>query len=123
MGFETRDLEDWVVILITDRLDAFNCEALTELAKTLLERGQFKMAFDLAQTEFISIPGIKFLASLADEVVQRGGDFALLGPSEKIKRQIHIFATTHSMRLYRSEREWRSAVERAQGPRPPRPEE
>ena len=84
--------QEWVYIPAPGRLDAFNFE----IAKSEIEEAATKskqIALDVSGAQFISIPMIKFIHSIARELVKRGGRMALVGPTEKLKRQIRIFAS------------------------------
>lgn len=116
MDFKIHDHKDWVVVSIGDRLDSFNISHLTQQVKELVGKGKSKLAFDLEQASFLSLPSIKFLAEVAEELRAKNGEFALIGPTEKIKRQIDIFATLNSMRLYRSKNDWLGSSQHSHRP-------
>lgn len=98
MSIEIHKKNDWIYIPAPGRMDAFNFE----IAKTEIEQaaGQARqLALDVSGAHFISIPMIKFIDSLAREMVRRGGRLALIGPTEKLKRQFRIFASLDPITL------------------------
>ena len=90
-------------------MDAFNYkEFKSEMDKVVKEKSHHNVAIHLSQTEFISMPSIKYFSGVAEEIVQNGGKFALVGIPEKIKRQIDIFASLKPMLIFRSEEDWQN---------------
>lgn len=111
MEFEVKDMSSegkagWTLLRVSDRVDAFNYDDLMGRINQLIQDGRTKLAVDLERVSFLSLPSIRYLAQTAQHLHQVGGDFALVGPSEKIKRQIDIFASLDSMSLYRTNHEW-----------------
>ena len=98
MSIEIHKKNDWIYIPAPGRMDAFNFE----ISKSEIEQaaGQARqLALDVSGAHFISIPMIKFIDSLAREMVRRGGRLALIGPTEKLKRQFRIFASLDPITL------------------------
>ena len=111
MALETIKKLDWVYIPAPGRLDAFNFDhAKSELEQIASEQKQ--IAIDVSGAHFVSIPMIKFIHSLATDLARKGGRLALVGPSEKLKRQIHIFASLDPLMLF-SQDSWEKLVNTA----------
>ena len=110
-AFEVRKLSTWSVISVVDRVDSFNFDDLKAQVEKLVGRGEHHLVLDLEQAQFLSLPSIKYFADVAGRLVKEGGQFALLSPSEKLKRQINIFASLDEMKLFRTRRD----LERAGG--------
>ncbi|OFZ12070.1 MAG: hypothetical protein A2Z20_07535 [Bdellovibrionales bacterium RBG_16_40_8] len=99
MAIEILQKGEWCYVPAPGRLDAFNFE----LTKSELERvakDVSQIAIDVSGAHFISIPMIRFIHSLAGDLVRKGGRLALVGSSEKLKRQIHIFASLDKLVLF-----------------------
>ena len=109
--FEVQKLTSWTVIAVVDRVDSFNFDLVKKQVEELLNQGERHLVFDLEQAQFLSLPSIKYLADVAKRLQTDGGQFALLSPSEKLKRQINIFASLDEMKLFRTRRD----LERAGG--------
>jgi anti-anti-sigma factor len=92
MSIDFVQKNDWVYVPAPGRLDAFNFEAAKKELEDVARRTK-QIAIDVSTVHFVSIPMIKFIHSLASEVARKGGRLALVGPTEKLKRQIHIFAS------------------------------
>lgn len=108
MAIEVIQKSDWVYVPAPGRLDAFNFDtAKRELEHAASQARQ--IAIDVSGAHFVSIPMIKFIHSLASEMVRRGGRLALVGTTEKLKRQIHIFASLDPFVLY-SQDNWDKLV-------------
>lgn len=86
------------------RVDAFNFDDVQEALMKLAGKHAQGLAVNLEKAEFLSIPFIKLLAEVADKVRAQGTRLALVAPTEKIKRQIDIFASLDDMIIYRSRR-------------------
>ncbi|MCB0385430.1 MAG: STAS domain-containing protein [Bdellovibrionales bacterium] len=108
-AFEIRKLTTWTVIAVVDRVDSFNFDDLKSQLEKLLGRGEMHLVLDLEQAQFLSLPCIKYFAEVAGRLISGGGQFALLSPSEKLKRQINIFASLDEMKLFRTRRDLEKA--------------
>lgn len=99
---EVRVIMDWIMVSIVDRLDAFNYDQVKGQLCEILEEGNQNIALNLEKAKFLSLPSIKYISNLADDLASGGRKLALVAPSEKLKRQIEIFASLEKMRLYRT---------------------
>lgn len=100
-----RDQRDWMVVSIHDRVDAFNFPEVKKALEKIAEDKSKKLAIDLADARFLSFSSIKFISNLADQLNEQGRAFALVAPSEKLKRQIDIYASLEQMMVFRSDAE------------------
>ena len=105
--WDVRQEGDWSIVTISGRVDSFNYESFCKQLKALVHAGKNKLALDLSRVKFLSLPSIKYLTTLASELEKNGGNFALLAASEKLKRQIDIYATLKTMQVVRRENELR----------------
>jgi anti-anti-sigma factor len=85
-----------------ERIDAFNHDAFKNELELILQKGQRFIALDLNQTKFLSVPSIALLSVWADRLKSEKGRLMLVGPSEKIKRQIKIFGSLDLTMVVRS---------------------
>lgn len=99
MALEIVQKNDWHYVPAPGRLDAFNFE-LTKQRLEDLARSAHLIAIDVSTVHFVSIPMIKLIHSLASELARKGGRLALVGSTEKLKRQIHIFASLDPLTFY-----------------------
>ena len=106
MSFEVIKNRSWVIFSIKERLDAFNYEDFKSEMDKVIKDKNAKVALQLTNTEFLSLPTIKYFSVIAEELCDGGGKFALVGTPEKIKRQIDIFASLKPMLIFRSEEDW-----------------
>lgn len=97
-----RELHGWALVSLEERIDSFNYEQVRADIDALIASGRTQVAVDLAKAKFLSVPSIQYLSSLADVLRSQGGQLALLCPSEKLKRQIDIYASLDKMRLFRT---------------------
>ncbi len=100
--WEVKTEKDWVVVAISGRIDSFNQDSFCGQLTKLVAEGKRRVAIDLSRAKFLSLPSIKWLTSLAFELKKKGGDLALVAASEKLKRQIDIYATLDPIQILRS---------------------
>lgn len=105
MGIRLDHQKNWVVVTLPERIDAFNLPELKDLAPDL-KHGAKLLALNVKDTRFLSLPTIKILHSIACEIVRLGGRVVLLAPTEKIKRQIDIFASIEPMTIFSTIEQW-----------------
>lgn len=108
MALQITKIQNWLLLSIRSRMDAFNFEEVATEIKELVDQGNQNLILDLSNTKFLSLKSIKFLSEVAVSLNQREGRLALLGLSQKLKRQLHTFASFDGMEFYRSLEEWRS---------------
>jgi anti-anti-sigma factor len=100
--WEVKSEKDWVVVSISGRIDSFNQASFYGQVERLINEGKRRVAIDLSRAKFLSLPSIKWLTNLAFELKEKGGDLALVAASEKLKRQIDIYATLDPIQVLRS---------------------
>lgn len=92
---------EWTVVDINDRVDSFNHNSFKRKLDHVLESHADSVAFNLEPTQFLSLPSIKAMGEIAKAVRQNGGRAVLLAPSEKLKRQIDIYASLDDLEVVR----------------------
>lgn len=93
----------WWIHTLGERVDYFNQGSFKDNLEAMIEKGGLKIALDLSQTRFLSFLSIKMLARWADMLKEKGGHFMLIGPSEKLKRQIGIYASLENMMVIKAQ--------------------
>ncbi|MEZ4872000.1 MAG: hypothetical protein R2827_07105 [Bdellovibrionales bacterium] len=83
----------WGIYEVPKRVDAFNFEDFSEQLKNYVNTKGPWVALDCSTTTFLSLIAIKFISEQADILVGKNGGMAIIGPTEKLKRQISIYAT------------------------------
>jgi anti-anti-sigma factor len=101
-NWQIKSERDWVIVAISGRIDSFNQSHFYGQVKDLVNQGKRRVAIDLTHAKFLSLPSIKWLCSLALELKDQGGQVALLSASEKLKRQIDIYASLEPLQVLRS---------------------
>lgn len=110
MSLEVVKKNEWTYVPAPGRLDAFNFE-LTKSELEALAAEAKQIAIDVSTAHFVSIPMIKFIDSLARDMVRRGGRLALVGPTEKLKRRFDTFASLDPLTLY-SRARWQQLIDK-----------
>lgn len=90
---------------ISERLDTFNYELTKREISGKIQLGPKQVAVNLKQTRFLSLPVIKLLSEMAEDLSNTGGQMALVTPSEKLKRQFRIYASLSPCVFSRSEKD------------------
>jgi anti-anti-sigma factor len=93
---------DWHVFAVVGRVDAFNFAEVKAKLDDLAQKHPHHLAISLEEADFLCIPFIKLLAQIAEGLKTHGARLALVAPTEKLKRQIDIFASLDEMIVFRS---------------------
>ncbi|MGE0764639.1 MAG: STAS domain-containing protein [Bdellovibrionales bacterium] len=100
--WDVKQEKNWAVMVVEGRLDSFNFDPFCRQLNELVQSGRNRIALDLSGARFLSLPSIKYLTTFAEELEKAGGNFALLAASEKLKRQIDVYATLNPMKVVRN---------------------
>lgn len=98
----TDEFQGWKRISIKDRIDSFNFSDFEKEVKALLSHGSLPLAFELSHARFLSFKTIQLLNESAEQCRRNGRRAALVAPTEKLKRQIHIYADLEQWEVYRT---------------------
>jgi anti-anti-sigma factor len=96
------EFHGWNKVSIKERIDSFNQEAFQEDLNQLLATKMNSLAVEVSQVRFLSLKAIQFLGEIASRVREAGFRVALVAPSEKLKRQIDIYAKLERWEVFRS---------------------
>ena len=99
---QIENIKEWTVLTPTNRVDAFNKSTFEDDINGVIGDGQKRVAIDFSNLKFLSYPSIKFLSAKAETLKKEGGTLALCSASEKLKKQISIYATLENMMVFRS---------------------
>src|SRR5438270_10065669 len=87
---------------VGERIDSFSLNEFKNLIDTHLSQKPSTLTLDLIGTKFLSIPCIKLIAYWAEQIESNGGRLILLGPTEKLKRQIGIYGSLKHLMVKKS---------------------
>lgn len=104
-NWSVREFGQWSILTVNGRLDAFNFDTFCLKFEELLNLGKNHIVVDLSQARFLSLPSIKYLNHMAAKMSKIGGRMALMSASEKLKRQIDIYASLNQIWVVRSTHE------------------
>ena len=99
------NINDWTVLTPVSRIDSFNKQSFEDEINEVILKGRKQLAIDFSNLQFLSYPSIKFLSSKAQALKEEGGSLAICSPSEKLKKQIAVYATLKDMHIFRSKKE------------------
>lgn len=100
--YSIEEVGPFQVFTLEGRVDSFNFDDVKNALLGLASKHAHGLAVNLEKAEFLSIPFIKLMAEVADKLKAQDARLALVAPTEKIKRQIDIFASLDDMVIYRS---------------------
>lgn len=94
--------DGWLIYRLAERVDSFNQNEFRSQIEPVLESEKRKIALDLRLTNFLSLPAIGMIVQWAERLKEMGGEMLLIGPSEKLRRQIVIFGSMDQMQVAKS---------------------
>lgn len=99
--WELKKEQGWDLIDINGSIDSFNFSLFEAELKNLAAKPGKHIAISFNRAKFVSLPAIKLIGNVAIDIQQVGGQMAILGASEKLKKQIHIYSSLEPMRVLR----------------------
>lgn len=87
---------------VGERVDSFSLDEFKTTIETHAAKRPAILTLDMAGTKFLSIPCIKLIAFWAEQMRAQGGRLVLLGPTEKLKRQIGIYGSLEQLMVKKS---------------------
>ena len=94
--------EAWQVVTVLPRLDSFNHSDLMTEIHSILAEGTRRVALDLTQNKFFSLNAIQLCVSLARDLANDDGSFALIGCPERTKRHFDVYGSLKQIVVVRS---------------------
>jgi anti-sigma B factor antagonist len=91
MNFSLSINKDLVLIVLTgDLIGGFETERLYREIDESIENGTKRCVVDLSQVRFLNSSGIGMLITLLAKFRKRGGDLAIMRPSDQLKKLLII---------------------------------
>lgn len=103
---DDKTLKQWALVPMPLRIDAFNLSVIEERIQKAVALSQ-QLALDLTNTQFLSVPFILGLHRKAEQLRLSGGELILIGVGERIKKQVHVYASLEPMQIVRSLDLWK----------------
>lgn len=91
----------WTLIEVPERVDSQAHLAFADGVQDLQAQGNLKLAMDLSQSKFLSLPTIKYLVQKAQELSGQGGRLALVSAPERLKRQFSVYGSLEPINVVR----------------------
>lgn len=95
----------WKVLPLLNRVDASGINDIVSDIDAITVVGHKKIALDLKNNRFICMQAIEYFVALANELANRGGEFALIACAERTKHHFEIYGSLKNIRIVRSEKE------------------
>ena len=93
------ETKDWLCTSAPGRWDAFNFDQTKKSIESMSVKTT-KLAIDMSGIQFVNLPAIKFIHAIALDMRRKGGQLVLIGATEKLKKQIRIFASLDPLQFY-----------------------
>jgi anti-sigma B factor antagonist len=87
---ETREAGDWTVVEAKGEVDLYTAPRLKEQLVQLVGGGRSRIAVDLEQVEFLDSTGLGVLIGGLKRAREAGGELALAGPREPVRKVLSI---------------------------------
>lgn len=107
MGKKRNSQRESKVLEISGRVDAFNYQATRDKIEAHVEACPGSIALDLTRVNFLSLSIIKYFGDVARNLKMEGRELILLGLTEKLKRQVDLYASLEGMMVYRNAGDWK----------------
>lgn len=101
----TNDALNWRFINLKNRMDSSQQEELVAEMATARNEGSTRIALDFRGNRFISLQAIRTIVTAAEELAGEGGEIALIGCIERVKRHFEIYGSLKHIRVARTEAE------------------
>jgi len=99
VALQTTELKDWICVSAPGRWDAFNfVDSKTSIDSIVASTN--KLAINMSGIQFVNLPMIQYLYKVAVTLRNKGGAMVIIGASEKLKKQIRIFASWDHLQFY-----------------------
>lgn len=78
------------VVRVSGELDAYRAPELEELGAELLADGVDSLVLNMAGATFLDSSGLRAMVTIRDRIVHAEGEFALMDPTEAVRRLLSI---------------------------------
>ncbi len=78
------------VVRVSGELDAYRAPELEDLGAELLADGVDSLVLNMAAATFLDSSGLRAMVTLRDRMVHAEGEFALMDPTEAVRRLLSI---------------------------------
>jgi anti-sigma B factor antagonist len=87
---QTREIGDWTVVGVEGEVDLYTAPRLKDVVSDLAAGGRNRIAVELEGVEFMDSTGLGVLISGLKRCREGGGDLALVGPTEPVRKVLSI---------------------------------
>src|SRR5262249_36219807 len=91
------------VVRVTGELDAYRAPDLEDLGATLLADGVYTLVLNMSGTTFLDSSGLRAMVTLRDRMVHAEGEFALVDPTDAVRRLLTITGLDEQFIIERSD--------------------
>lgn len=96
-GEDTIDLEvssstvgDWTVLKLVGEVDIYTAGKLRDAVNETVEQGQYRIAVDLAEMEFMDSSGLGVLIAALKHLKEKDGELLLVSPRDQMRRILKL---------------------------------
>ncbi len=92
----------WQIVTLLPRLGSSNHSDLMTEIHLVLAEGSRRLALDLTQNQFFSLNAIQLCVSLARDLAEDDGGFAIIGCGERTKKHFEIYGSLKQITMVRT---------------------
>lgn len=87
---ETNEAGPWTVLALEGEIDLYTAPKLKEQISTLVGRERAQIVVDLSRVNFLDSTGLGVLIGGLKRAREKGGELALAGPSDPVRKVLSI---------------------------------
>jgi stage II sporulation protein AA (anti-sigma F factor antagonist) len=95
MALEMTTLQDTLVVMMPQRLDANNAPGVESDLRTFLSGSPKKMVLDFSETEYIASAGLKVILVITRDFMKTGGRVALVELRQTVRKVFEMAGFTN----------------------------
>ncbi len=105
MDIDIKDVNGWIIIKPSGKLNVFSAPILEDKVKELLEKNEYNAGIDFSGITYIDSSGINTLIILHKEAVFNGGDFFVYNVNDNIEKVFSLADMQQFLTIYKSQDE------------------
>jgi anti-sigma B factor antagonist len=99
---ETLIRDGVATLVVSGDVDAAEKAAVGEAVKSLLDRGESRLVFDIENVTFLGSSGVSCLIAARRDAMAKSGGVALVNPPAMIRKVLHTLGFEDDFPVYRS---------------------
>jgi anti-sigma B factor antagonist len=97
---DTADYKRSSLVTVSGRVDSNTAPQLEEALQKIVEKGQYNIALDMSDVEFLSSAGLRVMVSVLKRCRDRGGNLLIADPSDRVTQVLQLAGLTDLFTVY-----------------------